>query len=245
MRATRAILVLVIVLATGVLLGPMVRAEHAPDHRYFIVGTITDEFGEPLCGVTVRAADIDQPSPDNNRTAVTDGSGGYQIQLHMHGDFDTENNQPRSAHNVGDRIQVTVEGSGASAVVTASKNSGEPDGWGLQRVNLAADGLQGKCIGLVQVALIGLGIVAVVGAILGAVWFLRRAGRLGRGSRAGLWEIPGVGRARARELEGFGIRSVEALAAADPPALSAATTLTPKQARLLVKRANEALGAKP
>jgi len=47
MRATRAILVLVIVLATGVLLGPMVRAEHAPDHRYFIVGTITDELGEP------------------------------------------------------------------------------------------------------------------------------------------------------------------------------------------------------
>ena len=245
MRAIRASLVLIIVMATAVLLSPGVRSEHQEDHRYFIVGTITDEFGEPLCGATVRAADIDKPSPDNNRTAVTDGSGGYRIQLHMHDDFDLEANVARQVHNVGDRILVTVEGSPPSAVITAQKNAGDPEGWGLKTVNLVAEGLQGRCISFVQLALIGLGVVAAVVAVFGAVLLLRRTDRLGRGSRAGLKELPGVGRARARELEGFGIRSVEDLAAASPEKLSASTTLTPKQARLLVKRANDALGGKP
>ena len=245
MRASGAFLVLAIVLAAGVLFIPTGRAEHLPDHRYFVAGTITDALGEPLCGVTVRAADIDKPSPDNNRTAVTDGSGGYSIQLHMHDDFDRESSRPRQFHNVGDRIHVTIEGSGASAVVTAQKNAGNPDGWGQQSVNLLADDLGTRCLSVVQIALIGLGIVGVIAAIFGAVWLLRRAGRVGRGSRAGLWDIPGVGRARARELEGFGIRSVEDLAAASPDKLSARTTLTPKQARLLVRRANQALGGKP
>src|SRR3972149_340467 len=177
MRTVRACLVLIIVLATAVLLSPGVRPEHREDHRYFIVGTITDEFGEALCGATVRAADIDKPSPDNNRTAVTDSSGGDRIQLHMHDDYDLEANVARQVHNVGDRILVTVEGSTPSAVITAQKNAGDPDGWGLKTVNLVAGGLQGSCLGFVQLALIGLGVVVAVVAVFGAVSLLRRADR--------------------------------------------------------------------
>jgi hypothetical protein len=245
MRVGSACLVLAIVLAGGALLAPTGRAEHQTDHRYFVTGTITNEFGETLCGVTVRAADIDKPSPDNNRTVTTDGSGSYIIQLHMHDSFDIENNQPRPAHNVNDQILVTVEGSSASSVVRGVKNSGNAEGWGQQKVDLLADGVQTKCLTIVQIGLIGAGIAGAVAAVYAAVWAFGKSGHLGRGSRAGLSEVPGVTRVRARELEGFGIRSVEDLAAAKPEDLSAGTTLTPKQARLLVKRANDALGGKP
>jgi hypothetical protein len=234
-------LVLVFALA-AVLLSSSVRAEHNTDHRYFIAGTVTNELGEPLCGVTVRAADITKPTSDNNRTAVTDASGAYRIQLHMHDSFDIEANAPRSAHNVGDTILVTVDGTTVSATRTAEKNTRNPEGWGEKTVDLPAEGIRGTCPPPPDYAKIGIGVVGAAAAAIAIVWFVRRPSRLGRGSRAGLRELPGVGRARARELEGFGIRGVEDLAATSPESLSAGTTLTPKQARLMVKRAKESLG---
>lgn len=240
MRRALVPLVLALGLAVGVLHSPATRAEHMPDHRYFIVGTVTNETGEPVCGATVRAADIDKPAADNNRTAVTDGSGAYIIQLHMHDSFDRENNVARTVHNVNDRISVTTANA-SSVVVTAAQNSGNPNGWGQQTVDLNAVGVRGRCPTPLNLAVTAVGIVGVAAAIIVVVWLLRRPRRIGRGSRAGLRQIPSVGRARARELEGFGIRRVEDLASASPDKLSAGTTLTPKQARLLVKRANEAL----
>lgn len=242
MRRALVPLVLALALAMALLHTPAARAEHLPDHRYFIVGTVTDEAGDPVCGVTVRAADIDKPAADNNRTAVTDGSGAYSIQLHMHDSFDIEANQPRPTHNVGDQILVTTVND--SAVVRADKNTRNPNGWGQQTVPLNAVGVRGQCPEPIDLAITAIGIAGVAAAIIVIIWLVRRPRRLGRGSRAGLRQISSVGRARARELEGFGIRGVEDLAAASPDKLSAGTTLTPKQARLLVKRANEALGKK-
>ena len=241
MRRALVPLVLSIAVAVAVLHTPDARGEHTPSHRYFIVGIVTNELGEPVCGVTVHAADIDQPASDNNRTAVTDGSGAYSIQLHMHALIDDETGQTRSVHNEGDRILVTTANA-SSIVVFADKNTANPDvAWGQQTVDLIAVGIRGQCPNL---AIIALGIGGVAVAIILIVWFVRRPRRSGRGSRAGLRKIPSVGRARARELEGMGIRDVEDLAAASPDKLSAGTTLTPKQARLVVKRANEALGKK-
>lgn len=242
MRSALAPLVLAFALAVGFVLSPAARAEHLPDHRYFIVGTVTNENGDPLCGVTVRAADIDKPTAENNRTAVTDASGAYKIQLHMHDSFDVEANQPRSVHNVLDRILVSTVN--VSRVITASKNTANPSGWGQQTIDLLATGVRGVCSPPLDLAKVGIGIAGVSGGIVGVVWLVRRPRRLDRGSRAGLRELPGVGRARARELEGFGIRRIEDLAGTSADKLSAGTTLTPKQARLLVRRANDALGRK-
>ncbi len=240
MRKVLGALMLVLALM-AVFLASSARAEHLPDHRYFLVGTVTNELGEPLCGVTVRAADITKPSPDNNRTAVTDASGAYRIQLHMHDSFDIEANAPRSAHNVGDTILVTIDGTTVSEIRTAVKNTRNPNGWGEQTVDLPAEGLRGSCPPPPDYAKIGIGVGGAAAAAIAIVWLVRRPSRLGRGSRAGLRELPGVGRARARELEGFGIRGVDDLAATSPEKLSAGTTLTPKQARLMVKRAKESL----
>ena len=240
MRATRACLVLIALVAVSVLVAAPGRAEHVKDHRYFIVGKITNEFGEALCGVTVRAADVTKPTAENNRTAKTDGSGNFAIQLHMHDSFDIENNVARPVHNVGDEILVIVEGTRASRSVNAVQNSINPLGWGQQNGDLQAEGLQSQCLSGGQIALAAGGIVGAFVAVYGVAWLLR-TGRFGRGTRSGLSELPGMSRVQSRELEGFGIRSVKDLAAAKPEELAAGTTLTPKQARLLVKRANEAL----
>lgn len=244
-RAIWGIVALIPTLATSMSLSPVVLAEHLPDHRYSIVGTVTNELGEPVCGVTVRAADIDQPFVEANRTAVTDASGAFQIQLHLHDSYDQEFDRPRTTHNVGDKIRVSIEGGGPSTIVLAEQGGGDSSRvWGQQNVDLFADGLRGTCISPVQLAVIGFGILGAFLAVVFAVRILRRPGILGRGARADLLEIPGLGRARARELQGVGIRSVEQLAATSPQELAAGTTLTPKQANLLVKRANEALSEK-
>lgn len=239
-------LALLTVLLGGAILIPGARAEHLYDHRYFVVGTVRNELGEPVCGVTVRAADIDKPFAESNRTAVTDASGGFSIQLHMHDSFDVEFNRqrPQSEVTVNDQIRVSVEEAGVAQVVRAEKNAGNPDGWGQKSADFFVDGLRSRCISPAQIALIGLGVVGALIVVIFAVRVLRRPGLLAGGANAKLLEIQGVGRARVRELRGFGIRSVEDLAAASPEELSAGTSLTPKQASLLVRRANEALGEK-
>ncbi|MEK6851815.1 MAG: carboxypeptidase-like regulatory domain-containing protein, partial [Candidatus Thermoplasmatota archaeon] len=93
-----------------VALAPLAGAEHEADHRYYVVGTVTDGSGEPLCGLTVRATDADVTSTlDTNRTATTDGSGHYRIQLHLHSQEVASSNS-----NEGDTLLVTVEGTGVS-----------------------------------------------------------------------------------------------------------------------------------
>ncbi len=241
-RGSQFALVALLAFALAVASGPSATAEHTLHHRYFITGTVTDELGRPLCGVTVRAADLTSPNGDgsDNRTATTDGSGVYTIQLHMH-DGDVADGAVPSEVNA--HIHVSIDGTSVSQAVFATQNGGRPDeGWGLQRVDLTApSGVQDRC-GL-GALLVPLGIVlAVVLAVIAVVWIRRRPRSRGGGSMKALLAVPGVTRARARELGSFGIRSVKDLAEADPEELSKKTNLTAKESRLLVKRAQDYVG---
>lgn len=229
---------LLLLLALVALLPTLAGAEHDLDHRYFIVGTVTGASGEPLCGVTVRAVDVSVPSnQDTNRTGTTDGSGRYRIQLHLHS---SETGVEES--NEGDTLLVTVEGTSAVRTTTAVVNGINPDGWGQQSVDLSTTEARSRCLGAAEVAMYGAIAALGVGGAAAVVLYLRRP-RGGRGYRD-LLSVPGVTRARARELDAAGIRDAKALAKADPEALSKATSLTPSQARFLVRRAQGMRGPK-
>ncbi len=227
-----------LVLALALVLSLPVAGEHEPGHRYFVTGTVTNDLGQPVCGLTVRATDTNTPGVDGtSRTATTDGQGRFLIQLHLHSD-----EVVGVQSNVGDPLAVTVEGTDVSTTVYAGTNTDNPAGWGQKTVEFVVpSSVKEQCIGLEEIALYGGGAAGVIAVGFFGVRFVRSPRRGGRGARRGLMEIPGVGRARARDLEKYGIRSVEDLAEADPEDLAEETNLTPKQARLLVKRANESL----
>ncbi|MBI4416826.1 MAG: hypothetical protein HY557_07580 [Euryarchaeota archaeon] len=227
-----------VVLALALVLSLPAAGEHTPDHRYYVTGTVTNDLGQPVCGLTVRATDTNTPGVDGtSRTATTDGQGRFLIQLHLHSD-----EIAGEQSNVGDTLVVAVEGTDVTTTVSAGKNTNNPAGWGQQTVELVVpSSVKEQCLGLEEIALYGGGAAGVLAVAFFGVRFVRSPRRGGRGARRGLMEIPGVGRARARELETYGIRSVEDLAEADPEDLAEETSLTPKQARLLVTRANESL----
>jgi len=226
-------------LLLAALAAPAAWATHEPDHRYYIVGTVTGSSGEPLCGVRVRVTDVDMPSTtDTDKVVTTDGSGRYDVFLHLHSpEVEPEN------HNVGDTIQVRVEGTQASGTAIVEQNTANAEGWGEKTVDLnVADGAS-NCFGakdLVVYGAIGAGAVLSILVVARVLRRPRRGGRAHRDLRA----VPGVTRVRARELEAAGIRGAKDLAGADPAAISKGTNLTPKQARLLVKRAQESLDPK-
>ena len=180
MRPRNALATAGYVIAALLLAAPAAWATHEPDHRYYIVGTVTGSSGEPLCGVRVRVTDVDMPSTtDTDKVVTTDGSGRYDVFLHLHSpEVEPEN------HNVGDTIQVRIEGTQVSGTAIVEQNTANAEGWGEKTVDLnVADG-GSNCFG-------------------------------------------------AKDLAG-----------ADPAAISKGTNLTPKQARLLVKRAQESLDPK-
>lgn len=229
----RVPLLLGVVLLAVLLSLPLVPAEHDPDHRYFITGTVTNDAGDAVCGATVRSADITTPNLDANRSATTDWTGQYTIQLHMHGP-----GVSGESSDEGHQILVTVEETGDSRIVPAEVNTANPEGWGQQTVSfVVSSGAASPGLCVRDVALLGGAILAVIIGLLVA-WSVFRRPRARGGSRS-LTKVPGVGRARARDLEAAGIRTAEQLAAADPDEIAEQTELTPKQARLLVKRANE------
>ncbi|MEK6851864.1 MAG: helix-hairpin-helix domain-containing protein, partial [Candidatus Thermoplasmatota archaeon] len=111
-------------------------------------------------------------------------------------------------------------------------------GWGQQTVDLSVVDGRTSCLRAVDLAIYGgMAALAAVG-LIAAAWFLRRPRGGGRAHRD-LLAVSGVTRVRARELEGVGIRGVRDLADADPEALSRTTSLSPKEARLIVRRAQE------
>jgi len=219
---------------------PLAAGEHTKHHRYYVTGTVTDDLGRPLCGVTVRAADLTAPNSDDsdNRTATTDASGSFTIQLHMH-DGDVADGALPSEQ--GATILVSLEGTTASRTVLATANGNSETWWGEQVVDLSAPpGTADRCGSGALLLPIGIGL-AVGLSLIAVVWMRRRPRGLGKASSRALMAVPGMTRARARELGPFGIRTVKDLAAADPEELSKKTNLTPKEARLLVKRAQEHL----
>ena len=213
------------------------KAEHTPDHRYIIVGTVTNDAGDTLCGIEVRAAVIGAPvASDQNRTATTDLFGRYRIQLHIHNGMGDA--QPSE---IGKGIRVTIDSLGLAQLTSATPNSGDSQGWGAKTIDFtAAGGVKSPGLCTREVALIASGGVGAV-AVAFLTWrYVPRPHRSGRVHRE-LKAVPGVTRARARELKGAGVQSVKELAEVDPEELASSTNLTPKQARLLVKRAKESL----
>ena len=237
----KAALVAMAALALALAAVPRAQAEHTPHHRYFITGTVTNDLGQPVCGLVVRAADITAPKEDgsNDRTATTDASGQFTIQLHEHDGIGDAGPPPGDLNNT---IRVSIESVGLSQTVKATPIGGDEEKWGQQTLAFSVPTqTRGSCLSLGETALWGGAVIGGIALIVALVWLVRRPRRVGRGD---LRKVPGVGRARARELEGMGIKSVVALAGADPNDISRNSNLTPKQAKALVKRASEIQGTK-
>lgn len=74
---------------------PLVFAEHEPNHRYRVVGTVSDANGNPLPDAEVIASDS---TIGLTERGFTDKNGKYIIQLHLH----DENN--------GDELTISAKG---------------------------------------------------------------------------------------------------------------------------------------
>jgi hypothetical protein len=79
----------------GVLCFSVVSAEHEPNHRFTIMGEVVDVNGNPVPGVEVTATDT---RIGLSEVGVTDGSGRYSIQLHLHDE------------NLGDVLTISARG---------------------------------------------------------------------------------------------------------------------------------------
>lgn len=228
----KAILLPILLLAAAALLAPA-QGTHEQDHRYYVSGQLTHPDGSPACGLAVEAG----PDADGLlHRAVTDHTGSYRALLHFH------NLPEEGVVDVGATFQVrVVETAAAKQATVVAGPSG--DGWGESRVDFVVPaGMGDACPApLVQTGLY----VGVPVALLGGLgvayvkvlrpWWRRRP----RAPR--LSSIPGIGSGRLRELRGLGVGNVEDLAAADPDELSQATSMSRREARRLVKRAQERL----
>ncbi|HKZ63497.1 MAG TPA: helix-hairpin-helix domain-containing protein [Thermoplasmata archaeon] len=234
-RALGVLVLLALSVVTPAAVGPAV-AEHTSHHRYFFVGTVRTESGLPVCGVVVRAFVADfEGSPDRDRSASTDWSGAYTVQLHMHSGEEAEA-QPSDKDK-----QVVLTVAGTSQTVTVVRNQLNPNGWGQLTIDFTVnDTVESLGLCLRDVAIYAAVVVGGVALAVVGVLVLRRRGRGVRHVRADIMKLPGATRSKARELEGAGIRSLDDLSRADPGELAASTNLTEKQARVLVKRAQDA-----
>src|SRR3972149_11088321 len=105
--------------------GPPAGGDPPPHPRYFFVGTVRTESGLPVCGVVVRAFVAgDAGSPDRDRSAATDWSGAYTVQLHMH-----SGEEPEAQPSDKDK-QVVLTVAGTSQTVAVVRNQLNPNGWG-------------------------------------------------------------------------------------------------------------------
>ena len=232
---------LLLAAAVHAVAGPA-QAEHTSDHRYFFVGSVTTTAGESVCGLEVRAYMEEMAgSPDMDRSAPTDWNGRYAVQLHMHSGY-TEEAQPSDS---GKTVIVTIDSVGVNESVIVTPNDLNPQGWGQLTVDLEVpDTVKSTSLCLKDVAIYsGVGVGGTAAAV-GGIWYVRKPrGGTSRGRRD-LMRIPGVTRAKARELEGAGVRSAEDLAEANPSEIASKSNLTAKQARSLVKRAQEQVAGK-
>src|SRR5581483_2777441 len=74
---------LAVLFAAALALGTPAGATHAPDHRFIVVGYVTDEGRRPLGGVPVLVTRIKTGLEYRTRT---EGDGFYVIVVHLHDD---------------------------------------------------------------------------------------------------------------------------------------------------------------
>lgn len=187
---------------------------------------MVDDGGTAACGVTVQAED---------RQAVTDSRGWYRVQLHLH-----DGTVSPTENDVGKNLLVSVAGTGITKSTTATPSQAD-DGWGESRVDFEVpSSVSGECTDpLLQAGLyIGVPVAVVLGTSITYVKFLRpRLQR--RPSSPSLSSLPGIGRARERELRKMGVETLQDLADAQPSVIARNSSISQREAKRIVKRARE------
>ncbi len=205
-----------------------VLAEHEPSHRYFVSGIVLQEDGSPACGVMLEVLD---------RSGTTDHRGRYRIQLHLH-----DATVSPTENDVGAVLVVRVAGTNIVKTTTATPGPAD-DGWGESRVDFTVSTALGKaCTNPVLLVGLYVGIPLVV-ATGGAFAYFKviRPKWNGRTGPPSLSSLPGIGRGRMQEFRRIGIRTLEDLADADPSTINRGTSVSRKEAKRLIRRAQEML----
>jgi hypothetical protein len=73
--------ILGLVLAAGLALGAPAGATHAPDHRFIVLGYVTDAGGQPVAGESIIVTRL---KTGLEYRARTERDGFYMIVLHIH-----------------------------------------------------------------------------------------------------------------------------------------------------------------
>ncbi|MFQ6013112.1 MAG: hypothetical protein ACE5LS_05660 [Thermoplasmata archaeon] len=197
-------------------LAALAGATHEADHRFHLHGSVVDSFGMPAMFVRVDVRDLTDPAvpPAAGTTGL---NGGYDVILHLH------------SNNAGDQVRVTV--GGQSVVITAQFDPDDPT---TERFSPSLPFTIPPGANLVPYVLLGLAVVVPLFLVA------RRYAPVGRvrpRAKLGLDAISGIGRAREKELKSLGIDSLEKLAGTEPSVIAAKTSLTPKEAKRVVRRA--------
>lgn len=195
-------------------------ATHEVDHRYHVRGIVVDSLGMPAMFVRVDVRDLSDVSVPP-AAGTTDFSGGFDVITHLHNP------------NLGDQLRVTV--AGQERVIIAQFDPSDATTERLSE-NLAFTIPAGA--NLVPYTLI------VLLLVVPALFVYRRIaprGQIRRRSKLGLDAIPGIGRARQRELKALGVDSLEKLATTETVLLADRTSLSLREAKRVVKRAQTLL----
>jgi len=76
-----------LLLALVLALGPAADAMHAPDHRFILIGFVTDAAGRPLAGAPVVVTRLKTGLPSRTRT---ERDGLYMVVVHLHDEDEGE-----------------------------------------------------------------------------------------------------------------------------------------------------------
>jgi hypothetical protein len=94
-RALAPALAPALAIVGALLLAAGAAATHAPDHRFIVLGVVTDAEGRPLAGVPVVVTRLKTGLPYRTKT---ERDGFYLVVLHLHDEDE------------GDRLRVTANG---------------------------------------------------------------------------------------------------------------------------------------
>lgn len=221
-------------------------ATHEQDHRYFVLGTVTNLTGVALPGLTVRVSTPGATTYDPNNpeiTGVTDSNGRYRILLHLH-----HLGPPQEDSGVEIIVTVGDVTKRAAATPTALPpgESSETTAWGYTTLDFQIDQpgpapLKDAILGIPIVTLVA-GIAVVAGATAAIYHFGKTSGRrsqLANAARAreSVTKLPGVGRATSERLRGAGIETIPQLKKAEAAELSQQMGVSEGEAEKLIRKA--------
>jgi hypothetical protein len=101
MRRALAPALAALVMVGGLLLAGGAAATHAPDHRFIVLGVVTDAAGRPLAGMPVVVTRLKTGLPYRTKT---ERDGFYLVVVHLHDEDE------------GDGLRVSASGVSAEVV---------------------------------------------------------------------------------------------------------------------------------